>query len=92
MPLVSFLLLGSLATAAEPAVPVAAEAATPLTVGASAPVAVTMRTPAGTVTTLEAVHAGQPTAVIFYRGGWCPYCTRHLAGLGPALEAAQASG
>ena len=23
----------------------------------------------------------QPLAVVFYRGGWCPYCNRHLAGL-----------
>jgi len=24
----------------------------------------------------------QPTVFIFYRGGWCPYCTEHLAALG----------
>ncbi len=23
----------------------------------------------------------QPTVLIFYRGGWCPYCTRHLSEL-----------
>ena len=25
--------------------------------------------------------AKQPTVLIFYRGGWCPYCNRHLADL-----------
>ena len=24
----------------------------------------------------------QPTVLVFYRGGWCPYCNRHLASLG----------
>lgn len=24
----------------------------------------------------------KPTVVIFYRGGWCPYCNRHLAEIG----------
>ncbi len=25
--------------------------------------------------------AEQPTILIFYRGGWCPYCSRHMAEL-----------
>ncbi len=29
---------------------------------------------AGRPTTLEAVRAGRPAVVIFYRGAWCPYC------------------
>ncbi len=24
----------------------------------------------------------KPTVLVFYRGGWCPYCNRHLAELG----------
>ncbi|MFT7156235.1 MAG: peroxiredoxin [Parvicella sp.] len=24
----------------------------------------------------------RPVVVVFYRGGWCPYCTRHLSALG----------
>ena len=23
----------------------------------------------------------RPVVVVFYRGGWCPYCTRHLSAL-----------
>lgn len=28
----------------------------------------------------------KPTVLIFYRGGWCPYCTAHLKDLGKAEE------
>jgi peroxiredoxin len=28
----------------------------------------------------EAVH-GMPSVVVFYRGGWCPYCLKQLSGL-----------
>jgi peroxiredoxin len=27
---------------------------------------------------LAALHAGKPTVVVFYRGGWCPYCNLEL--------------
>ncbi|BDT74311.1 thiol-disulfide oxidoreductase ResA (plasmid) [Comamonadaceae bacterium OS-4] len=27
---------------------------------------------------LKALHAGKTTVVIFYRGGWCPYCNLEL--------------
>lgn len=30
---------------------------------------------------LKAVLAQKPSIVIFYRGGWCPYCNLHLAEL-----------
>ena len=33
---------------------------------------------------LEAV-AAKPTVLVFYRGGWCPYCSLQLAGLQEAL-------
>lgn len=38
---------------------------------------------------LNAAVASQPTILIFYRGGWCPYCNAHLRELQssvPALE------
>ena len=37
---------------------------------------------------LNAAVASQPTVLIFYRGGWCPYCNAHLRELqqsAPAL-------
>jgi len=30
---------------------------------------------------LNAAVAQKPTRLIFYHGGWCPYCSLHLAGL-----------
>ncbi len=30
---------------------------------------------------LVALISGQPTLLIFYRGGWCPFCNAHLAEL-----------
>lgn len=30
---------------------------------------------------LQALLKQQPTVLIFYRGGWCPYCNAQLAGL-----------
>ncbi len=30
---------------------------------------------------LRTVVAEKPTVLIFYRGGWCPYCSRHMAEL-----------
>ena len=43
--------------------------------------AVTLRTPSGNAFDLQQAVADQPTVLIFYRGGWCPYCNRHLADL-----------
>lgn len=34
----------------------------------------------------------QPTVLIFYRGGWCPYCNRHLADLQKAQSRLQNMG
>ena len=31
------------------------------------------------VVSLNSIIKEKPTVVIFYRGGWCPYCQRHLA-------------
>lgn len=30
--------------------------------------------------------AQKPTVLIFYRGGWCPYCNRHLSAVGMLEE------
>lgn len=31
---------------------------------------------------LEGVLKQQPSVLLFYRGGWCPYCNRHLSAIG----------
>lgn len=33
---------------------------------------------------LAALIRQKPTVLIFYRGGWCPYCSRHLAAVAEA--------
>lgn len=35
----------------------------------------------GELVSLQKIVSAKPTVVIFYRGGWCPYCNLHLAEL-----------
>ena len=61
----------------------------PLEVGSAVPAAI-VQTADGKDAQLTELTTGKPSVIIFYRGGWCPYCTRHLAGLGeiePELKA-----
>ena len=57
-----------------------AENITPILNGATAP-NVTVKTADGSPVSLKALVMQKPTIVIFYRGGWCPYCSRQLAEL-----------
>jgi peroxiredoxin len=38
----------------------------------------TLLTPAGTTTSVAAIRQGRPAVIIFFRGGWCPYCSLTL--------------
>jgi len=49
----------------------------PLREGATAPTA-TLRRPDGRPAELSELYRQSPTVLIFYRGGWCPYCNTHL--------------
>lgn len=42
---------------------------------------VTLRTENNEEVSLRKLAEGKPTVLIFYRGGWCPYCTKHLQAL-----------
>jgi len=42
---------------------------------------VTVRNEADQELRLRELVADKPTVLIFYRGGWCPFCTRHLGAL-----------
>ena len=53
---------------------------TPLPVGTTVPT-VTVRNPDGTDRRLGPTSFAKPTVLIFYRGGWCPYCNTHLGEL-----------
>jgi peroxiredoxin len=52
--------------------------ATPITVGDTAP-SVTLQDGNGGDVVLGELLAKQKSAVIFYRGGWCPFCNKHLS-------------
>jgi len=59
---------------------VAQDPAQPLTVGDAIP-EVTLHTDKGENFDLRQAVAEEPAVLIFYRGGWCPFCTRHLMAL-----------
>jgi peroxiredoxin len=52
----------------------------PLSVGARAPT-FSARTTEGALRTFEPDSYKKPLVVIFYRGGWCPYCNAQLSDL-----------
>lgn len=54
--------------------------ARPLAIGEYAPDAV-VKTPDGADLRLAELLDARPTVLVFYRGGWCPYCNRQLAEL-----------
>jgi cyclase len=62
----------------------------PLGAGARMPSPAIVKTMAGRSFDLNAAVVRQPTVLIFYRGGWCPFCNAHLRELqasAPALRA-----
>ena len=66
--------------AADPGVPSDPAKVVPLAVGSAIP-AVTVRNPDGSERRLGPGPLARPMVLIFYRGGWCPYCNRHLGAL-----------
>ena len=68
-------------TRAEIAPASSAGAAKPLKTGDSIP-DVTLVDMNGKSVDLRKAVAERPAAIIFYRGGWCPYCMKHLADVG----------
>lgn len=72
-------------------VPDSAKAVQPLAIGTAVP-DVTLTTPDGAPFVPADEAAKQPLAVIFYRGGWCPFCTRHLRELSEIEEPLRAMG
>ncbi|GAC21743.1 peroxiredoxin-like family protein [Paraglaciecola arctica] len=57
-----------------------AENVTPLLISQTAPNS-KLKTVDGDPVSLKALTMQKPTVLIFYRGGWCPYCNNQLAGL-----------
>ena len=61
-------------------VPTNAADVQPILIGSQIP-DVTIKTAEGNDVQLRDVVAQKPTVLIFYRGGWCPFCNRHMAEL-----------
>ena len=59
-------------------VPDSAEETRPIAAGEAVP-ALKLETVDGETFDLNEAIAKKPTVLIFYRGGWCPFCNRHLA-------------
>jgi peroxiredoxin len=66
-------------------VPSSAEEVTPVEVGETVP-DVTLKDPFGNDVELRNLASQKPSLVIFYRGGWCPYCNTHLSQLAEIEE------
>ncbi len=61
-------------------VPNRAEDAMPLKAGAKVP-STNLKTLDGKDISLRTALGKKPTVIIFYRGGWCPFCNAHLSEL-----------
>ena len=75
--LCSCLQLNAQTTAGIPAKP---EEVSPLLIGENIP-AINVLDAMGNSFDLNSAVAQKPTLLIFYRGGWCPYCNKQLSGL-----------
>jgi peroxiredoxin len=64
----------------------------PLQAGARMPANCVVRTVDGKPFDLNAAVASKPTVLIFYRGGWCPYCNAHLRELQKSVGTLQGMG
>ncbi|HEY4340465.1 MAG TPA: peroxiredoxin-like family protein [Steroidobacteraceae bacterium] len=74
------ILIGLVSTFARADLAPDAQSARPLHIGDRAPDFIATRVD-GTAYSFSASHLKQPYILIFYRGGWCPYCNLQLADL-----------
>lgn len=63
----------------------------PVVAGSRLPEATVVGADGTSVPLREAVGGGK-TVLVVYRGGWCPFCTRHFAALGQARAELEARG
>lgn len=68
-------------------------AAEPLKVGDKLPRGLKLSDSAGKPVALdEAIAGGKPVVLVFYRGGWCPFCNKNLAAWQSKLGELEKSG
>jgi peroxiredoxin len=73
-------MIGAIAALSAALTVTAGEGPQPLKIGTQIP-DLTLKTAAGESLNLPAAAKEQPLVLIFYRGGWCPYCNAHLGQL-----------
>lgn len=66
------------------AVHASAEEAVPLKAGETLPSVASLKSVKGETVSLADATKGGPAVIVFYRGGWCPFCNTQLAGLAKA--------
>lgn len=82
--ILSFVLLAiGLMVNAQNDLPKSATDAAPLLIGEKIP-NITLKTIDNNSVSLETLFSKKKTVLVFYRGGWCPYCNLHLAALAEA--------
>ena len=64
----------------------------PLPEGEPLPAGSVAKTADGVVVDLNAAVRQQPTVLIYFRGGWCPFCSAHLRQLQHSVEELEALG
>lgn len=72
--------IASLPGLARAAVPLSATEVNPIEVGNTVPEA-TLHNAGGGSVELSELLSEQAAVIVFYRGGWCPYCNTHLSEL-----------
>jgi peroxiredoxin len=66
---------------ADPVIPTKPQDVSPLLIGEKIPASIVIPDNKGTMFNLNEAIAKKPTILIFYRGGWCPFCNKQLAGI-----------
>lgn len=75
--LILFTLLGIIGIQSYAQLPEKAEDISPLLIGEVIP-DVQLKAPDTREHSISNILSQKPTVILFYRGGWCPYCNRHL--------------
>ena len=83
--LIVFLLAITLPSVSLSQVPTKASDTRPLQRGAKSPM-VSFQNSEGKTLSLKDLTKEQPILLVFYRGGWCPYCNQHLGALQKAQK------
>ena len=66
-------------------IPENAEDVTPIKIGEKIPSVELTSNKGEKINTLDIIK-DKPSVVIFYRGGWCPFCNKHLEAIGQSEE------